>query len=296
MKAEIQALEDNKTWEVVSLPPGKKVCNLHSSNQRLDSLSNGVYNAFLQGDLEEEVYMTLPQVVLVYVDDLLITSDDADLISATKHILHQNFKIKGLGELRYFLSIEFARSIEGILLHQRKYALEVISDVGLTGSKLVHAPFEINQKLTSVTYDDHLYLKDDYLLEDPSAYQRLLGRLPYLTITRLDISFVEQCLSQFMQAPKNSHMVVRYIKQSPGLGILMSATSSTQLKAYCDVDWAACLNNRKSVTGYLVQFGDSLISWKFKKQSTISGSSAEAVYRSLASTMADIVWLVGLFD
>ncbi|XP_070025648.1 uncharacterized mitochondrial protein AtMg00810-like [Nicotiana sylvestris] len=104
-----------------------------------------------------------------------------------------------------------------------------------------------------------------------------------------------------MQAPKSSHMegdlrVVRYIKQSLGLEILMSTTSSTQLKAYCDADWAACPNTRKSIIGYLVQFGDSLISWKSKKQSSISRSFAEAEYRSLASTVAEIVWLVGLFN
>ncbi|XP_070015798.1 uncharacterized mitochondrial protein AtMg00810-like [Nicotiana sylvestris] len=166
--------------------------------------------------------------------------------------------------LRYFLGIEFARNKEGILLHQRKYALELIPDVGLAGSKPVHALVELNQKLTTVTYDDHLGLNDDSLLEDPGAYQRLIGILLYLTITRPDISFTVQSLSQFMQAPKYSHMkatlrVVRYIKQSPDLGILMSVAESTQLKAYCDADWVACPNTRKSVTSYLVQFDNSLI-------------------------------------
>ena len=89
--------------------------------------------------------------------------------------------------------------------------------------------------------------------------------------------------------------VVRYIKQSPGLGIFMTSAVDNQLKAYCDADWASCPNNRKSITGYIVTYGESLISWKSKKQSTISRSSAEAEYRSLASTVAEIVWLVGIF-
>ncbi|XP_015072573.1 uncharacterized protein LOC107016694 [Solanum pennellii] len=67
-------------------------------------------------------------------------------------------------------------------------------------------------------------------------------------------------------------------------------------EAYSDVDWGLCLTTRKSVSGYAMKIGDSLISWKSKKQSTISRSSAEAEYRSLASTVAEVVWLIGLFE
>jgi len=138
------------------------------------------------------------------------------------------------------------------------------------------------------------------LLSDPTIYQKLVGRLLYLTITRPDIAFTIQLLSQFMHNPNTSHMdaairVVKYVKQSPGLGILMSTNVDNQLTAYCDADWASCPNNKKSITGYMVTYGKSLISWKSKKQNTISRSSAEAEYRSLASTVPEIVWLIGQF-
>ena len=216
-------------------------------------------------------------------------------------MLKDTFKIKDLGDLRYFLGIEFARNKDGIIMHQRKYCLELISDMGLSGSKPIRAPIELNQKLTSAEFD--LYFpqesKTDKLLKDPSVYQKLVGRLLYLTITRPDITFAVQNLSQYMHEPKTSHMeaairVIKYVKQSPGLGILMSSSSTNQMTAYCDADWASCANTRKSITGYLVTYGNSLISWKSKKQNTISRSSAEAEYRSLASTVAKIVWLVGL--
>ena len=89
-------------------------------------------------------------------------------------------------------------------------------------------PLELNQKLTSQEYDQHCGLQDDALLSDIKGYQRLKGKLLYLTLTRPDIAYIVQTLSQFMQNPKRSHLeaahrVVRYIKNEPGLGILLSA-------------------------------------------------------------------------
>lgn len=92
-------------------------------------------------------------IVLVYADDLLITGNDIFLINDTKAHLQHAFKIKDLGELRYFHGLEFARSKDGILIHQRKYALEIISEVGLAGAKPVSTPMELNQQLTTMEFD-----------------------------------------------------------------------------------------------------------------------------------------------
>ncbi|XP_060175402.1 uncharacterized mitochondrial protein AtMg00810-like [Lycium barbarum] len=120
-------------------------------------------------------------------------------------------------------------------------------------------------------------------------------------MTRPNISFDVQHLSQFMHAPKKSHYdaalhVVRYIKKQPGLGLLMSSRTSGKITTFCDADWAFCLLSRKSVTGFGIKFDDSLVSWKSKKQSTMSKSSAEAEYRSMATTVAELVWLQGLLQ
>uniref|UniRef100_A0A3Q7HPE8 Reverse transcriptase Ty1/copia-type domain-containing protein n=1 Tax=Solanum lycopersicum TaxID=4081 RepID=A0A3Q7HPE8_SOLLC len=241
-------------------------------------------------------------IVLIYVDDLLLTGNDQAMIQQTKERLQQAFKIKDLGELRYFLGLEFARNNAGILIHQRKYALELISDMGLAGAKPVSTPMELNQKLTTVEFDASISSRcPDETLKDPTGYQRLIGRLLYLTTTRPDISFVVQCLSQFMHSPKTSHMeaamrLVRYVKSEPGLGILMASTGGNDLQVFCDADWGAYINSRRSITGYLVQYGGSPISWKSKKQVTVSRSSVEAEYRAMASTVAEIFWIVGLFD
>lgn len=161
----------------------------------------------------------------------------------------------------------------------------------------------MNQKLTSVQYDKYIASsreEDNVVLSDPTSYQRLAGKLLYLTMTMPDLAFPVQVLSQFMHCPKKSDMdatlrVVRYIKETPGLGLFMPAEATTQLTDYCDSDWGACLETRRSITGYLVKFGEGLISWKSKKQEIVSRSSAEAEFRSMATCATEVTWLIGLF-
>lgn len=129
--------------------------------------------------------------------------------------------MKDLGVLKFFLGIEIMRSKSGILLNQRKYALEMISDTGLHGAKPINTPLETNVKLTTMEYDELTGTIDDPIHKDITSYQRLVGRLIYLTISRPDINFAVQVLSEFMQRPKRSHWeatlrLVRYIKSCPG--------------------------------------------------------------------------------
>nr|XP_016468611.1 PREDICTED: uncharacterized mitochondrial protein AtMg00810-like [Nicotiana tabacum] len=164
--------------------------------------------------LEEDAKLVI---ILVYVDDLLITGNDADMIQEAKTILHKKFRIKDLGLLKYFLGIEVSRSGKGILIYQRKYTVELIVKVGLAGSKPAITPMEQNKKLTTVEYGTHCNLKDDPALTDVKGYQKLIGKLLYLTLTRPDIAYTVQTLSQFMQDPKKSHLeathrLVRYLK------------------------------------------------------------------------------------
>uniref|UniRef100_A0A3Q7HF73 Reverse transcriptase Ty1/copia-type domain-containing protein n=1 Tax=Solanum lycopersicum TaxID=4081 RepID=A0A3Q7HF73_SOLLC len=229
----------------------------------------------------------------------MITGNSQQLIEDAQKTLHSTFKVNDLGLLRYFLGIKVLRSDKGILLNQRKYILELLSTVGLGGSKPASTPMEMNVKLTTLEYDSVVGGVEDPMLSDIHSYQQLIGKLIYVTITRPDICFAVQVLSQFMQHPKRSHWdaalrVLRYLKQALGQGVLLARDCITSLTAYCDSDWAACPNTRRSVTGYVIQLGSSLISWKSKKQHTISRSSAKAEYSSMTVTVAEIIWLTGL--
>lgn len=230
--------------------------------------------------------------ILVYVDDILITGSSESLMADIKLYLQTQFKIKDLGPIRYFLGIEVARSTQGFYLNQRKYALDLLRDTGLTAAKPSVTPIEQNHKLLSNTSP---------LLSaaDSSSYRQLVGRLIYLTITRPDLSYTIHVLSQFMNAPRVDHMhavfrVLRFIKQSPGQGLLISANTSLNLTAFCDADWGGDPVTRHSLTGYCVLLGNSVVSWKCKKQQTISRSSAEAEYRAMADTCCEVIWLVAV--
>jgi hypothetical protein len=308
-----------------------------------------VNNAFLHGDLQEDVYMVVPEGVtspkpnqvckllkslyglkqasrkwyekltslliqegykqsssdyslftlqtnadftalLVYVDDIILAGTSLSEFARIKNILDSQFKIKDLGSLKYFLGLEVAQSKEGITISQRKYCLDLLTDSGLLGSKPAATPLDPAVKLHNDGGKPY---------EDISSYRRLIGRLLYLTNTRPDISFAVQQLSQFLHKPTFAHYtaacrVIRYLKHNPGRGLLFPRHSELQLLGFSDADWAGCIETRRSITGYCFFLGSSLVSWKAKKQITVSRSSSEAEYRALSTATCELIWLLYL--
>lgn len=228
--------------------------------------------------------------MLVYVDDIIISGNDSATLTASKQYLGDCFRMKDLGPLKYFLGLEVARSADGFFVSQRKYTLDIIAEAGLLGSKPAPTPLEQNHNLA---------MADGPLYSNISQYRRLVGRLIYLAFTRPDLAYVVHVLAQFMHEPRQQHWeavlrVVRYLKGSPGQGIVLSSTCDMHLTAWCDSDWASCPLTRQSVTGWIVFLGSSPISWKTRKQHTVSRSSAEAEYRSMADVTAELKWLRAL--
>lgn len=225
--------------------------------------------------------------VLVYVDDLLIAGNCLDEMAHLKKLLHTSFHMKDLGELRYFLGLEVERSHAGFFISQRKYTLDQLRQYNMMEAKPLQLPMDPNLKLISELGD---------VLPSPTDYQRLIGKLIYLTITRPDITFSVQLLSQHMHQPTNIHMqaakrLLRYLLGTYNQGILLASTSAARLTAYCDSDWASCPMSRRSTSGYCILLGQSPISWKAKKQSVVARSSAEAEYRSMAITTCEVTRL-----
>ncbi|CAH9069280.1 unnamed protein product [Cuscuta europaea] len=230
--------------------------------------------------------------LVVYVDDIVITGDYHDGIQNLKLYLSQQFQTKDLGRLRYFLGIEVAQSKTGIAISQRKYALDILKETGMTDCKPIDTPIDPNVRL---------FPDQGEPISNPERYRRLVGKLNYLTMTRPDISFAVSVVSQFLNTPCDSHWdavvrILRYIKGSPGRGLVYANRGCDNITAYSDADWAGCPNDRRSTSGYCVLIGGNLISWKSKKQSVVARSSAEAEYRAMALTTCELIWLKQLLS
>ncbi|CAL8174598.1 unnamed protein product [Prunus armeniaca] len=379
MNVEMDALNKNKTWDLVPLPQGKKAVGCiwvftlkHKADGSIDrykarlvakgytqtygvdyletfapvaklntlrvllSLATNhdwplsqfdVKNAFLHGDLKEEIYMDLPTgisvtfqegvvcklrkslyglkqspiawfgrfatsmkkfgyvksnsdhtlflkrhkgkliALIIYVDDMIVTGDDQAEMQNLQKYLASAFEMKSLGDLKYFLGIEVARSKHDC--------------------KPIDTPSEQNHKLG---------LYPDQVPTDKERYQRLVGKLIYLSHTRPDIAYVVNVVSQFMHSPSEDHMgpvmcILRYLKVTPRKRLMFCKYGHTDVEGYTDADWAGSVTDRRSTSRYFTFVGGNLVTWRSKKQKVVSRSSAEAKDRGMAQGVCELLWL-----
>ncbi|KAK1431416.1 hypothetical protein QVD17_07875 [Tagetes erecta] len=370
METEMEALKKSNTWEKCTLPPGKKPVGcrwLFSVKHKPDvskfdtirvlfsvAANKGwplhqfdVKNAFLHGDLKEEVYMEAPPgfqndfkseevcrlkkslyglkqsprawfgrftiamkkygyhqsnsdhtlfikrrnglvtCLIIYVDDMILTGDDKQEMIQLKKNLFAEFEMKDLGRLKYFLKVEVLRSIQGIFICQRKYVLDLLAETGMIDCKPAETPMMANQKL-------HMEIETE--LADKERYQRLVGKLIYLSHTRPDIAYAVGVVSQFMHQPQATHMEavirrIRYLKGTTGHGVLFKSNGHLEIQAYTDADWAGNIGDRRSTSGYFTLVGGNLVTWRSKKQKVFALSSAEAEFRGIARGLAEVLWI-----
>jgi len=162
----------------------------------------------------------------------VITGNDANAIDKLETYLSDQFHMKDLGQLSYFLGLEVLHIAEGIFLCQRKYVKDLLKETKIDNSKPFKVPLMPNLKL---------YAHLGQPLEDPNRFRRLVGKLIYLSITRPDISFAVQFLTQFMSSPIDAHMkeayhFLRYLKATSEHRVLFAKDSNFQLRAFCDLD------------------------------------------------------------
>ncbi|KAL9250922.1 Retrovirus-related Pol polyprotein from transposon RE1-like protein [Drosera capensis] len=225
--------------------------------------------------------------LLLYVNDMIITDDNIYNIQKVKEFLSAQFEMKDLGMVSYFLGMKVSESFTGYYLSQTKYASDLISRGGITDVKIADTPLEANVKLRPT---------DGKLLKDPTHYCQLVGSLIYLTVTRPYISYAIHLVSQFITSPRSTHFatvlrILRYVKNTIFYGLHFSFFSTLELHVFSYANWAGDPTDRRFTTGYCFFLGSSLISWRCKKQSVISRFSLEYEYHVLADTTAELVWL-----
>ncbi|RVW76011.1 Retrovirus-related Pol polyprotein from transposon RE1 [Vitis vinifera] len=316
MNEEMKSLQKNETWELVECPSGKKLVGcrwIYAVKYKADAKINtirvllsltanldwplqqfDVKNAFLHGELSEEVYMDLPPgcmvsekqcqkvcklkkslyglkqsprawfrrftksmrafgyhqsnsdhtlflkkqhgkitTLVVYVDDMVVTGNDPEERKALQNDLSREFEMKDLGLLKYFLG-----------------------ETGMLGCQPVDTPIEESLKLC---------VEPNQVSTDKEKYQRLVGRLMYLTHTRPDLAYALSVVSQYMHNLREQHMnavmrILRYLKNAPGKGILFTKNVDHQsIEVYTDADWASVEDYRRSTSGYFT-FVDGFLS------------------------------------
>jgi transposase InsO family protein len=224
--------------------------------------------------------------LLVYVDDIIVTSNTPAAVGAIISQLKCEFALKDLGDLSFFLGIQANRDSHGLHLHQGKYITDLLIRVKMDGAKPASTPCVSGGKLSKFQGDP---------LSDPKEYRHIVGALQYCTLTRPDIAYSVNQLCQFLHSPTTVHLiaakrVLRYLKGTLHYGLYYTP-GSLKLNGFCDSDWAGCPDDRKSTTGYAIYLGPCLISWAAKKQPTVARSSTEAEYRSMALTVAELYWI-----
>lgn len=204
--------------------------------------------------------------------------------------LYSVFCMKELGHLTYLLGLEVHTTSPGIFFNQHKYIQDLTMLADLCGASSVDNSLELNVK----------YRKDEGdILPDPTLYRELVGNLIYFTITRPDISLVDHTVSQFMNVPRHLHLVairriIRHLIGIPHRGMFFPKGAYLSLATYSDADWVDCLDSRSFTTGWCIFLGETLISWKCKKQNCVSKCFTKDEYRTMSVSCSEILWRRGL--
>ena len=228
--------------------------------------------------------------MLVYVDDILISAPTVEAIERVKARLTEAFKARDLGEANYYLGINITRdrAAKTIKLSHTRMINDLISKYDLSECRPRDTPISVGTVLSKT--DGEPLNRDIY------PYATLVGALLYLSITtRPDIAFVVGRLSCFMSNPTTTHWtvakgVLRYLATNADMGITFSG-SGTTIIGYCDADYAADVDTRRSTTGYVFLLNGGAITWCSKRQPTVAASTTEAEYITAGAACREALWL-----
>nr|XP_027187919.1 uncharacterized protein LOC113785507 [Cicer arietinum] len=233
--------------------------------------------------------------ICLYVDDLLLTGSDEVKISEFKFRMEKEFEMTDLDMLAYFLGIEFETRKNGIFMHQKRYASDVLKMFKMQDCNGSSTPSESGLVLSKEGND----LEGNDELIDPTTFKKIVGSLRYLCNTRPDISYSVGMVSRYMEKSRTSHYmaakrILRYIKETIELELLYSIKlneEEAEFIGFTDADWCGDMDDRKSTIDYVFTINNSPISWCSKKQSIVALSTCEAEYVAASRRACQAVWM-----
>ena len=299
-------IEQPKGFEVYNSDGIPLVCKLNRSLYGLKQSGrnwNGmlhdllIKNSFKQSLSDACMYTIITNesklIVLIWVDDIIIAGSDLQMVNTVKDMLSNNFKMKDMGPLSWFLNIQFKNMNGSVKMNQTKLIEQVLTKFCMSDCKPKTIPCD-----PTVT---KIKESDSKLLDDVRLYQSMVGSLIYImTCTRPDICFSVTMLSQYLKNPTQAHLncakhVLRYLKATKDMCLEYSKSNSNlRIMGYSDSDWANG-QDRKSISGFCFTLKETLICWKSRKQSNIALSTCEAEYVALSSAVQEAKFLKQLY-
>ena len=226
--------------------------------------------------------------VLVYVDDVLVTGSSLDLIAQTKADLKTRFEMTDSGKCTFVLGIELVDGPDGsVTMCQRRYVDDILKRFGMDECKATVGPVDLSSPLVPSNHGTKV----------DAPFREAVGALMHLmTATRPDIAYAVGYVSRFMENPQQEHWVAvkrifRYLQGTKSHGVCYQPSDKIEFRGYSDADWAGDHADRKSTSGYVFMLLGAPISWGSKKQSSVSLSTSEAEYIALSLTIQEGKWI-----
>jgi hypothetical protein len=228
--------------------------------------------------------------VLLYVDDICICTNDEELRKEIIIGLQKKFKLREFDKAGVYVGLEMDWSKDGsrVKVHQKTFIERLLSVFKMEKCEPCEEPALDNIKLS----------RSDPISEKMKRrpYRSLVGSLLYALGSRPDAAAAIRTVSQYMHDPADSHWkaakrILRYFAGTKDKGVVYERQPNFEIHAYCDSDWGSTVDDRKSITGYVVYSQGGPIIWKSKKQPTVARSSCEAEYVALADTVAEVLWV-----
>eukprot|EP00253_Pinus_taeda_P029828 PITA_29828 len=284
--AQQEGIDFEETFAPVAILEAIRTFLALSSFQKFKVFQMDMKSAFLNGDLEEEVYIEQPDGFIL--DDIIFGSNEEAMSQNFALVMQKEFEISLLGELTYFLGLQIQQNKGGIFLSQTKYLKQILKKYGMEYSKPVCTPMVTGCSLSA---------NDESAAVHQPTYRSMIGSLLYLTGTRPDIMHVVGMVGRFQANPKETHLqgvkrIFKYLQGTQNYGLWYPRDADLTLHAYTNADLAGSVDDRKSTSGGAFFKGSILVSWFNKKQSSIALSTTEAEYVVVASCCTQLLWMM----